>query len=254
MAIVTTDDKHYKAMADIIREYGDTPEVAADVTQYLPEEIPDLTRQVMLAQYSRGLDEGYSDGHFAGQISEYDRFWDAYQQNGGRTDYTNAFRNYLWTDVTYNPKHSIKAERLASCFQTCNQIKSTKVPIQYISNRQESSVFNGCTNLVTIPSITVREANTFSSWFQGCSALENITFGGTIGQNIDTHWSEKLTKASIESIMVALSTTTTDKSVSFSKAAVNKAFETSEGANDGSTSAEWTALANTRSNWTINLV
>lgn len=75
MGLVLTDDRHYKAIADVIRQYGDTPEVAADVTQYLPEEMPDLIQQVALTQndkghsegfgvgYGQGLDEGYSDGY-----------------------------------------------------------------------------------------------------------------------------------------------------------------------------------------------
>jgi hypothetical protein len=36
--------------------------------------------------------------------------------------------------------------------------------------------------------------------------------------------------------------------------AVNKAFETSEGANDGKTSTEWETLIGTKTNWTIAYV
>ena len=53
--------------------------------------------------------------------------------------------------------------------------------------------------------------------------------------------------------MAALSTTTTGLTVTFSKTAVDKAFETAEGANDGSTSPEWLALVATRPNWGIGL-
>ena len=65
--------------------------------------------------------------------------------------------------------------------------------------------------------------------------------------------STKLSKDSILSIWNALSTTT-GKTVTFSKTAVNSAFETSAGANDGSTSAEWLALIGTKTNWTVSLV
>jgi exopolysaccharide biosynthesis predicted pyruvyltransferase EpsI len=244
MSIVTTDNNHYKSIANTVREGAksvlekigvEVPEGAFDGVDMSPSEMPGKVQSL--------FDETFAAAKEFGEKAERDRFWDAYQQNGGRTDYTNAFRNYLWTDVTYDPKYSIKAERLASCFQTCNQIKSTKVPIQYISDRQESSVFSGCTNLVTIPSITVRESNTFSSWFNSCEKLQNVTFMGTIGNSINLQWSP-LSKASIESIVGCLSTTTSGLSVTLAQTAVDATF----------TDEEWATLANTRPNWTINLV
>ena len=53
--------------------------------------------------------------------------------------------------------------------------------------------------------------------------------------------------------MTKLTDTASGKTITFSKTAVNKAFETSAGANDGSTSAEWLALVGTKPNWTISL-
>jgi hypothetical protein len=58
----------------------------------------------------------------------------------------------------------------------------------------------------------------------------------------------------LTNIVNALSTTTTGLFVTLRKDAVNKAFETSEGAMDGSTSDEWLALAATKANWTISLI
>ena len=43
----------------------------------------------------------------AGQKSEYDRFWDDFQQNGDRTNYTNAF-SACWTAETFKPKYPIR--------------------------------------------------------------------------------------------------------------------------------------------------
>jgi hypothetical protein len=78
--------------------------------------------------------------------------------------------------------------------------------------------------------------------------------GSVIAANIEFAQSKNLTRASIESIVNALSTTTSGKTVTFSRAAVNKAYETSEGANDGADSPEWYSLIDTRSNWTFNLI
>jgi hypothetical protein len=77
---------------------------------------------------------------------------------------------------------------------------------------------------------------------------------GVIGKDVSFGNSDKLTHDSIASIINTLSATTAGQSVTFSVTAVNNAFETSSGAADGSTSAEWNALVATKSNWTISLV
>lgn len=96
----------------------------------------------------------------------------------------------------------------------------------------------------------------FVGAFQYQSHMKNLTFteDSEIAASIDFQWSTKLTHDSVVSIINALSSTTTGLSVTISKTAVNKAFETSTGAKDGSTSAEWLALVATKTNWTINLV
>jgi hypothetical protein len=118
-----------------------------------------------------------------------------------------------------------------------------------------SGTFNNvfqCNNGGRIHNIRLRvNAATFSNCFNNMTMLETLIFedGSTIGGNgFNVQWSTKLSKASITSVVNALSSTTSGLSVTFSKTAVNNAFS------GGSTGAEWTALANTKSNWTINLV
>ena len=83
----------------------------------------------------------------------------------------------------------------------------------------------------------------------------NLLEGTVIGTNgFNVQWATALPKTSITSIINALSDSTSGLSVTFSKIAVDKAFETSNGANDGSASAEWNALKATKPNWIINLV
>ena len=93
----------------------------------------------------------------------------------------------------------------------------------------------------------------FNHAFDYCSGLIYLRVQGVIGQSgFDVKRSTKLSKESHISIVNAFSTTATI-SATFSKVAVDKAFETSEGANDGSTSPEWLALVATRPNVTIAL-
>jgi hypothetical protein len=84
---------------------------------------------------------------------------------------------------------------------------------------------------------------------------EHIGFEGIIAQNgLNLQWSTKLDKESHVKLVNTLSSTTSGLSVTVSQTAVNKAFETSEGANDGSTSQEWLNLIATKPNWTISIV
>ena len=116
------------------------------------------------------------------------------------------------------------------------------------------SMFNGCSKLTTIPQLDTSNGTNFSNMFYSCSALTNLTIAGSIntsGMNLKS--ATKLSKSSITSVVNALSASASGKSITFSKTAVNNAFETSSGVADGSTSEEWTTLIATKANWTIAL-
>lgn len=83
--------------------------------------------------------------------------------------------------------------------------------------------------------------------------LTSVKVTGMISAAINLGQCRKLDKESIESFFNALSAAASARTATFSKAAVDKAFETNAGVGNGSTSAEWAALANTKSNWTIIL-
>jgi hypothetical protein len=68
----------------------------------------------------------------------------------------------------------------------------------------QENLFSQCKKLVTVESITLNENNLFQGWFSNCFELVNIKLIGTIGQNgFDIHWSTKLSKASLLSILNA---------------------------------------------------
>lgn len=91
-------------------------------------------------------------------------------------------------------------------------------------------------------------------WGSGAN-LREIRFAGKFAENWNFGDSPKqLSKDSIQNIMSCLSAAATGKTLTIPVAAVNSAFETSDGAADGSTSAEWLALVEAHSNWTISLV
>lgn len=96
----------------------------------------------------------------------------------------------------------------------------------------------------------------WSQCFERCVALKDLSFsgGGSINQTIDLQWSTELTKASISNVINYLATDTADLICRFSLDAVNIAFETAVGANDGTASEEWLALIESKLNWSFALV
>lgn len=261
------------------------------------EVIPNLQEKVATAGEIVTADEGYSGlksvdttpVYEAGKKSEYDAFWDLYQENGNRKDYNYAFtRN--WGFSGFTPKYSMKPTKANCMFyafgeggnRTIDFIKllnDAGVTVDFSQCILLSNLFGyslcstiptidtrSCSNLFymlrdsyltkTIEKIILKEdgSQLYDNTFIGCQSLQNVIIEGTIGgENFNVSYSP-LSKASLVSIVNALSSTTTGLTVALRLAAVNTAFETTAGAADGSTSDEWTALIATKPNWTINLI
>ena len=215
----------------------------------------------------------------AGQKSEYDRFWDAFQSYGNRPQYQYAFME--WNSDYIHPKYKVapKSGHMAQMFCKSKVKKIEKeyfdfsnVPtaayatnglyytFQFCSELEEIEVdlpgdflngtFHGCTKLHTIAKLSVKETTIFSANpFFECIALEEIRFEGVIGNILDLHWSTKLSAESYYSIITALSS-----SVSGQKFIVPPTAEATYNANppqgDGIPQT-WTELIGTKSNWTI---
>lgn len=196
--------------------------------------------------YVQGEQNGYAVGFDEGKKAEYDRFWNAYQQNGARRNYIQIFSGVAWDDNTYNPKYEITlgAGNTANSMYAYNGITTTKVPIIF-NGGASNLVFYSCGSLKTIVSIYVPVNQSYNSWFAGCKSLTDITFaeGSVIGETINLQ-DCPLTKASITNVVNILSSSATGKTATFKKTAKEAAF----------TDAEWSALIATKSNWTFSLV
>lgn len=225
-------------------------------------------------------------GTNTGGKSFYDEFWDSYQLGGTRKTLDFFFAGNGWTKDTLIPKHDMRPSRANNMFSLCAFVGDLA---QHFENLGRALDFSNCTMAQTIFSnassitrlglIDFRKVTYGSAWFinmrrlmtidkllisentvapgsafDDCSELINIAIEGVINKNgYNFKWSTKLSKASWYSIIgcyaVDLSLTMTG-----SKASVDKAFETSDGANDGSTSPEWLNLLATRPNLTVHLI
>lgn len=220
-----------------------------------------------------------------GMHEEWDKFWDEYQERGNRTLYSSAFCGYCWNDNIFKPKYDLicigsaasifkfspitdlakilddcgvvldtsQATSLAECVSSS---KITHLPvISTVGLTTLGNPFYGATELVTFDKLILKEdgSQAFSEkMFYNNNKLANIVIEGKFGCNVNMEWCP-LTKASILSVVNSLIDTAEGKSLTLNLSAVNKAFETSSGAADGSTSEEWLNLVATKPNWTISL-
>ena len=153
----------------------------------------------------------------AGKKSEYDRFWDAFQENGMRDDYRCAFM-WKWNDEAFQPKYDImlnqklgqynsqqafelcEVQDIASCLAKNNvtidtsqaerldsnfrQAKTISLPPFDLSNCKEMAMtFYNMEKLKSLELNNLRENCTFDRPANYCFALENVKITGTIGNS-----------------------------------------------------------------------
>ncbi len=187
----------------------------------------------------------YDMGVSAGKQAENNSLWEQLQNGGKATRYAWAFSYSLFSDETYNPKYDIKCSEVANAGQNVfynSILTDTKVAI-HANSLNINGMFYWARNLKTVRKLVVIETTTFSTAFNECFALENITFDGVIGQDINLRWSP-LTRASIESVVSHVSDSASGKTASFKEDAVLAAFGTLD---------EWEAYISSKPNWTFTL-
>ena len=226
-----------------------------------------------------------------GKQSEYDRFWDAFQDNGNRTDYANAFIDFGWQPDTLRPKYTCKVVQGGGMFTRCywrrpnivEPMDISHISIDVTEATNCGAMFaNANIKAVTLifgdkitslnnaftkgsgdgkpMEITLLVPNPNCDW-TNAFAYHNVkelnllegTVIGTGGFNVQ--WATGLSKANITSIINALSDSTNGLSVTLSTAAVAEAFRTPGSTlPDGVLSKEWKSLVTTKPFWNIILV
>lgn len=242
------------------------------------------------AVHNAGVEEGKAKGGYnEGFEDAYDSFWDAVQQNGNRTDYADAF--VWWGCEDLNPKYKIvptygsnAARGMIYRNPNLKRLYSKDFDLSQLPNPSSASVdytFSLCSSLEVVEDIGLPAVKTLQYSFvnnaalkqvdvirvaketivkdllRSCPELVTVNIEGTIGQTgINLQESKKLSRASIESIIRALSDEASGQSITFSKAAVDEAFAWYIGGNkvEGSVSGAWTGLKDSKSNWAITLV
>lgn len=182
--------------------------------------------------YQKGYTEGETKGFEDGAKSEYDRFWDNFQQNGTRTAYGYAFR--AWTEELFKPKYDITpAGYITGVFNTANipdlkgilesrgvKLDTSKCTallqwfqdssVKYIPEIDARKSGNNnylfyTSSIITIDKLICSEATHFSSTTFNAKNLESVIIEGTIGVNgFNVSYSPKLSYESLMSIINSL--------------------------------------------------
>ncbi len=220
----------------------------------------------------------YDAVYEAGKKSEYDRFWDEFQQNGNRASYRGSFGGGGWNPKTFNPKYPIKpiTSTAIYMFVFCNWGASENLDYRNYKHLFDFSEvtlgtnvfqdawidyievdFSNATSLISTFSesysaghkthITLKvseKCTNYNSAFNTCTALTHLFFadGSVIAGNVDVS-SCPLVAESLVSVVEHLSGTASSKTLTVKQSAINNA--------DWSTTnyASWEELKATKPNW-----
>lgn len=243
-----------------------------------------------IAEKLTTIAENVQKVYAAGKQAEYNAFWDSFQFKGNKWDYNRAFANSCWNAETFKPKYPIHCASCEEMFLKFNHdadfepvdlsdlnittdrsvnfnymfwnANVSHIPALDMSNTN-GSIYNAFSwsqtgfesPLEIIDEIKIKEGVQFSKdCFYKQKKLRKLILSGVLSTSIWLQDCSSLSRESIVSIINAMATDSKGTSATFSKEAVNIAFETIEGAADGSTSEEWVALISTKTNWTISIL
>lgn len=226
------------------REEGETIGYEKGLTEGKTEGYNNGYTEGETAGYEKGHTDGVTEGYEQGKQSEYDRFWDNYQDHGKRTKYDYAFSGSGWTDETFKPKYTpivltgnvyetfrvSKVSYIDESHVDCSGAtliqhflyqsacdKPVTVIMNIASCTRLSNTFIYSSKLETLELKNIREDCDWVNALLSCTGLVNFRCTGTIGRNISFASCKKLSDESVQNIIDHLKDLTgqTAQAVSF---------------------------------------
>ena len=171
-------------------------------------------------------------------------FWNAYQDNGNRVDYSTAFGGVGWNNDIFKPRYNMQPTNAYMMFRntaiegdlveilgnlgiTLSFSKATNTTYAFngakritrigvfdltgsTTTTKGDNTFMNCTSLVRIEKIVVNEDTNYGTNFiRNCTALEYVGFEGVIANSLAIKESPKLNADCINGIIDHLATVTT---------------------------------------------
>lgn len=176
MAKIVTDDKHYRNIAEAIRENGLSVETMVGKTR--PDEMAGKVYKVAAENFDNGVIHGYDDGYSEGLQEGYDEgeaFGHAIGYNNGKLDGETGLltglqgcNEFVNEDITFIAPYVLAAK---------NDIEVIRLPS--LKESLGGSVFRECEKLreVYLPKYA-SDSNGYM--FAACPALEYVDFGSPV--------------------------------------------------------------------------
>lgn len=200
-----------------------------------------------------------------GKITSLRKWWYDYTKNMPNNGAPNAFSYYHWTDSTFNPQNDMACSSANNMFASSRIrnirgiLKRNKVNLIFLdtlsNHTQFFSIFTnahvmylpylklpttstaygwftGCSKLIEVDGYECTENHAFETssgankTFQGCTELVKIIFHGTVGKNCDIHWSTKLSRESILSLLQVLKASVTGVTITLPTKCIDTATDT----------------------------
>jgi hypothetical protein len=194
--------------------------------------------------FNNGMEQGRAEGIEQGKQEQRLEWWGKYLNNGKAIYGYSVFGGYRWNDDTFDPPYDINLSSSTNAFaytyiqdlkgilqrngsnlifnESGNQhfnvfANSLVTYVPYLKLPTNSTAygwFSNCTRLKEVDGYECCEVSAFESGtstntktFYNCTELIHILFYGTIAKKLDIHWSKKLDRASILSLLTCLNAT-----------------------------------------------
>lgn len=225
-------------MGTIHEKIAYTEETKELLKTALNENGANVTDSDTFRSYVEQVPKVYEAGYKEGTKSEYDKFWDIFQDYGNRTEYECGFTGIGWNDENCKIKYKkIKNNNMYMFFRSnrsLNALVDVEIDtsdcksfsyafmysfVKYIPFLDMSKctscsmVFHSCNYLQTLSIKSSKTTPFDNTVFQYAPKIENFNVTGTIGVNgFNVQWSPLLTRESLLSILNALEDKSADTS------------------------------------------
>ena len=177
----------------------------ADKLVTIAENIEKIDSRAYSAGYTSGGQEAYNAGIEQGKQAEYDRFWDAFQQNGNRKSYLCGFAGRAWSDETFKPKYPLTFITNATNMFFYSNVEHIDCELGFDTYISLMATFDHSAVERISKFKSDHTINFLDNTFGSCTKLTDISFveGSVIGKNISFKDSP-LTVESMNNIIAAL--------------------------------------------------
>ena len=140
----------------------------------------------------------------SGKAAQHREYWEKALNYGNKQSYLYMFCGSNMTDDVFNPPEGLilKASSFQQVFRYTDKLKNINITLDVSEATNMTNALYGCSKLEKIHKIISSENTPWAANnFQAAYVLAEIRFEGTIGVAFDIHWTTRLSRNSLLSIL-----------------------------------------------------